>query len=374
MREALASYVNRVKELADHVKGNEQATKHSLVGPLLTLLGYDLTDPRQCLPEYRVDFGKERSVKPIDWAFFQNGRPSFFVEVKEAGKKLAGYDEQLADYFAKAPEAKLGILTNGIHWRFFTDMVNENVMDKEPFVQWDVLVDEQPPVDFLTVLQKSEYNSNLLRTFAQRTRQQNLLVQELARLLEPAPEFTKLAIARIETRNLTAAVVESWKPIVANAINEWARQRALASVLETQARVSQPPDEPQGSKIETTQEELDAFAVVQRLLGAERPIAYEDTVSWFKMHVQERRTAVFCRLLAGRKKPCLWVPMPAEKVTPLASSLPLTTPQIGWTCITMDSMADLEKLGDALRVSYDQVKAPSKGKGSEPSEGGAPVG
>ncbi|MGK3962155.1 hypothetical protein WMF38_54755 [Sorangium sp. So ce118] len=48
--------------MAEHVKGNEQATKQSLIGPLFTLLGYDLTDPRQCLPEYRVDFGKDRSV------------------------------------------------------------------------------------------------------------------------------------------------------------------------------------------------------------------------------------------------------------------------------------------------------------------------
>ena len=27
-----------------------------------------------------------------------------FVEAKEVGKKLPGYDEQLGDYFAKAPE------------------------------------------------------------------------------------------------------------------------------------------------------------------------------------------------------------------------------------------------------------------------------
>jgi hypothetical protein len=370
MREALASYVNRVRELAEHVKGNEQATKQSLIGPLFTLLGYDLTDPRQCLPEYRVDFGKERSVKPIDWAFLQGGRPIFFVEAKEAGRKLAGFDEQLADYFAKAPEAKLGILTNGIQWRFFTDVVNENVMDKEPFVQWDVLLDEQPPIDFLTVLQKSEYNSGLLRTFAHRTRQQNLLVQELARLLEPAPEFTKLAVARIETRNLTAAVVESWKPIVANAINEWAKQRALASVLESQARISAVPEEPQASRIETTQEELNAFATVQRLLGPERPIAYEDTVSYFKMHVQEKRTAVFCRFLGGRKKPYLWVPLPSERVTPLAAALPVSIPQLGWSCVTMDSVDDLEKLGDLLRASHDHVKAPPKGKAAEPSDGG----
>ncbi len=102
MREAMPQYVKRVQELAEHVRGNEQATKQSLVGPLFTLLGYDLTDPRECIPEYRVDFGPNRSIKPIDWAFLQSGHPIFIVEAKEVGKKVASYDEQLPDYFAKA--------------------------------------------------------------------------------------------------------------------------------------------------------------------------------------------------------------------------------------------------------------------------------
>src|SRR5437868_3767526 len=80
MREVLQQYVKRVQELAEHVRGNEQATKQSLVGPLFMILGYDLTDPRECIPEHRVDFGPNRSVKPIDWAFLQNGHPIFFVE------------------------------------------------------------------------------------------------------------------------------------------------------------------------------------------------------------------------------------------------------------------------------------------------------
>ena len=224
MKDSITGYVKRVRDLAEHVKGNEQATKQSLIGPLLTLLGYDLTDPRECVPEYRVDFGKDRSVKPIDWAFLQAGQPIFFVEAKEVGKRLPGYDEQLADYFAKAPEAKLGILTNGIQWRFFTDVVNMNVMDREPFLRWDVLSDEEPPHDFLTVLQKSQFNAELIRAFARRKRAQNLLVEELNRLLEPSPEFVRLAITNIETRKLTENVIETWKPVLANAINEWAKQ------------------------------------------------------------------------------------------------------------------------------------------------------
>ena len=43
MREALQAYVKRVGELAEHVRGNEQATKQSLAGSLFTIQGDDRT-------------------------------------------------------------------------------------------------------------------------------------------------------------------------------------------------------------------------------------------------------------------------------------------------------------------------------------------
>ena len=325
MREGLQQYAKRVQDLAEHVRGNEQATKQSLVGPLFTLLGYDLTDPRECLPEYRVDFGPNRSVKPIDWAFFQAGRPIFFVEAKEVGKKLGSYDEQLADYFAKAPDARLGILTNGIQWRFFTDVVNSNIMDKEPFLKWDVLVDEQPPFDFLTLLQKSQFNTQLIETFAQRKRNQSLILGELNRLLEPASEFVRLAITNIETRQIRDKVIEEWKPILASAISEWARQRTLTSVLENppHANSQASAESTAPSRIETTQEELACFEAIRRLLGPNRPVAYEDTVSYFKIHLPERHTWVICRLYLGKKKPSMWVPLPSDQVQGIVSGFSL---------------------------------------------------
>lgn len=368
MKDSIQDYIKRVQDLAEHVRGNEQATKQSLIGPLFTLLGYDLTDPRQCVPEYKVDFGKERSVKPIDWAFFQGGKPTFFVEAKEVGRKLAHYDEQLADYFAKAPEVKLGILTNGIQWRFYTDLTNQNVMDKEPFVKWDVLGDEPPPIEFLAVLQRSEYNTSLLRTYAQRTYQHNLLLGELNRLLEPAPEFTKLAVANIETRNLTAAVVESWKPVLASAINEWAKQRALNSVVASAQRRPEPAPEvpaaeakePRASKakIETTPEELAAFATIQGLLGKERPIAYEDTASYFKIHLPERRFSTVCRF-SFRKKGVLVlvVPVAPDRVTALAQVPSAPIGKEGWASVTLDSAADLPRIAEVLRAAWDVQKS-----------------
>jgi hypothetical protein len=233
MKEQLEQYVRQVKEWHEECRGNEQATKASLIAPLFTLLGYDLTDPRECKPEYRTDFGKgEKAATPVDWAFLIDGTFAFFVEAKEVGAKITKYAEQLGMYFAKEPAVKLGILTNGVEWKFFTDLVHEHLMDKEPFLTWNVLRDETIPLDFLGLLQKAQFKPHLIRMFAQSNRRQSLLVDELSRLLqEPSPEFVKLAVQNIETRHLTPRVLTEWKPILANAIQEWVKRRALEMAL-----------------------------------------------------------------------------------------------------------------------------------------------
>jgi hypothetical protein len=238
MKDLIDGYVKRVRELAEHVRGNEQATKQSLVGPLFTLLGYDLTDPRECVPEFRADFGKDRSVKPVDWAFVQSGRPLFFVEAKEASRKLVGYDEQL---------------------------------------------------------------------------------------------------------------------VLAAALQEWVKQTMLSMAIDFGARTESQQES--ASRIETTPEELEGFATVQKLLGPDRPVAYEDTISYFKIHLKERYTWVMCRFYFGRKRPTVWVPLTIEEAGPLASQFPMMTPQQGWTCLSLDSPKDLDCLGDLLRKAYDQQRA-----------------
>jgi hypothetical protein len=242
MKEQLEQYVKQVKEWHEECRGNEQATKASLIAPLFAFLGYNMTDPRECKPEYRTDFGKgEKAATPVDWAFLINNVFAFFVEAKEAGAKITKYAEQLGMYFAKEPAVKLGILTNGTHWRFFTDLVHENVMDTEPFFAWDVLNDDPAaPLDLLTILQKSQFKAQLIRAFAERKHHKNLLVGELNSLLAPSPEFIKLAVQNIETRTLTEKRVEEWKPILADAIQEWAKQQALTIALQHPARRQSP--------------------------------------------------------------------------------------------------------------------------------------
>jgi predicted type IV restriction endonuclease len=245
VKEQLEQYVKKVKERHEFCQGNEATTKGSLIAPLFALLGWDTTDPRECQPEYRADFGKgEKAATPVDWAFALPPAYAFIVEAKECGKKLKAYAEQLAMYFAKA-DVKLGIYTNGIQWQFYTDLDKDNIMDKEPFLSWDIVNDDPIPFDFLTLLQKSQFQPQLIKTFAERGRRQSLLVTALTKLLEPSSDFIKLAVKDIETRALHPSVVEEWRPILVNAIQEWAKVKALEMALERPAeRQPKQPDEP----------------------------------------------------------------------------------------------------------------------------------
>lgn len=235
MKEQLEQYVSKVKELYEFCQGNEATTKASLITPLFALLGWNVADPRECQLEYRADFGNgQKAATPADYAFCTSPAVfAFITEAKECGKKLKAYAEQLGMYFAKS-SVKLGIYTNGIHWQFYTDLDREHIMDKEPFMTWDVLQDPIP-LDFLTILQKSQFKPQLIKTFAERGRRQSLLVTALTKLLEPSSDFIKLAVKDIETRALHQSVVEEWRPILVNAIEEWAKIKALDMALERPA-------------------------------------------------------------------------------------------------------------------------------------------
>jgi len=230
MKEQIELYVKKVKDVHELCR-DEQATKASLIAPLFGILGYDMTDPRECIPEYRADFGKgEKASTPVDWAFALNGDFVFIVEAKAAAKKLKPYAEQLGMYFVKAA-VNLGIYSNGVQWQFYSDVDKANIMDKEPFLTWNILKDDPLPLDFLTILHKSHFQPAIIRTFAEYGRRQSLLVDELTRLLEPSSDFVKLAVRNIETRALHSSVVEEWRPILVNAIHEWAKQKTLSVAL-----------------------------------------------------------------------------------------------------------------------------------------------
>ncbi len=116
---------------------NEAATKQTLILPFLTVLGYDVTDNRILSPEYTVK-ARRQSTKKADFGLRSRGRLVMLIECKPCTQSLNDpHVKQLAGYF-KQSSTRLGLLTNGIQYRFYADTEREGTMDATPFLEADL--------------------------------------------------------------------------------------------------------------------------------------------------------------------------------------------------------------------------------------------
>ena len=116
---------------------DEAKTKQFLILPLIRALGYDDANPAEVVPEYTADFGTRTGWK-ADYALMSGERPLIVMECKQLSNRLSTDEiNQLGRYFSFVPfaGAKIGILTNGVIYKFFTDETEPNKMDEEPFWQ-----------------------------------------------------------------------------------------------------------------------------------------------------------------------------------------------------------------------------------------------
>jgi hypothetical protein len=133
-------FTEKISLLAEKVKQNqgkissEEGTKMFLILDFIEALGYNTRDPTVFIPEYGAAYGEKMGTK-VDYAILKDGVPIIFIEAKPLNKDLKESDEQLSYYFSTKKTARLGILTNGNDYRFFTDYDEPNMMDKSPFLK-----------------------------------------------------------------------------------------------------------------------------------------------------------------------------------------------------------------------------------------------
>ena len=121
--ESLKQFSERVQRLKDTIK-TEEATKMSLVVPMFQILGYDIFNPMEFCPEYTADVGIKKGEK-VDYAILEEGNPIILIECKSCSEQLDKHSSQLFRYFGTST-AKFGILTNGMIYRFYTDLEEAN--------------------------------------------------------------------------------------------------------------------------------------------------------------------------------------------------------------------------------------------------------
>lgn len=115
---------------------NEEQTKQFLIIPFFTeLLGYSHLD---LIPEYEADFDGKKG-KRVDYAIKLSKRePEIIIECKKYGENLDRHTSQLNDYFANTSNSKIGVLTNGIEYRFYASREKHPVMHNNPFFTFEI--------------------------------------------------------------------------------------------------------------------------------------------------------------------------------------------------------------------------------------------
>lgn len=207
------TFRNKVQQYSDKFDTmTEEATKNAIIMPFLVLLGYDVFDPEEIIPEYTCDVAGKKGEK-IDYVILHDGEPTVLIEAKRAGLKLQKQQQgQLYRYFS-TNRCRLAVLTNGITYSFFSDINAPNVMDDEPFLSFNILEDDEEL--FLSSLEqfhKSVFNVKDILTKAVFLKYLKVVEQTLrSDLINPSDELVKYFLSRpeIKTGNrITAQMID----------------------------------------------------------------------------------------------------------------------------------------------------------------------
>jgi len=311
---------DQLKLIADRTKHKEsiqteEATKNAFVMPFLQSLGYDVFNPLEVVPEFIADIGIKKGEK-IDYAIFKDGHPTILIECKDWRQNLNVHDGQLLRYF-HVSKAKFGLLTNGIVYRFYSDLVAPNKMDEKPFLEFNITEIKDNQIEELKKFHKANFDAESIVNTASEMKYMNelkhLLHQELT---EPSSEFVKYFAKQVYPSVVTAKVLEQFTELTKKSTQHYIsdliteRLKTALSKEDEKNKVENEISAEQNlediSKINTTEEELEAFLIVKTILRQKVPatrVTYRDAQSYFAIFLDDNNRKAICRLyLNGGKK------------------------------------------------------------------------
>ena len=306
----------------------EEATKNALVMPFIqSVLGYDVFDPHEVVPEFTCDVGTKKGEK-IDYAILKNDEVQILIECKKLGETLnVNHASQLFRYF-HVTTARISILTNGRHYKFFTDLDAVNKMDEKPFLELDLLDLDEHVIPELAKLTKTAFDLESIINSAEELKYISQIKKQLANEFTlPSEALVKLICARVYDGIVTQKVREQFTALTRKAmvqfLNDQINDRLKNALHGTSPALLAPaaahmpaqaptlaPSEASGDAsgdhaVETTVEELEGFhivrAIVRKVIDVKR-VHYRDTQSYFGILVDDNNRRPICRLHFNRSQ------------------------------------------------------------------------
>lgn len=317
--DTLKSFVERLEKIKDSIQ-TEEATKTSMIMPLFSMLGYDVFNPLQFVPEYTADVGLKKKEK-VDYAIMVDDKPLIFIECKACTENLDKHDSQLIRYFNTTPDAKFGILTNGLIYKFYTDLEKPNVMDQTPFLTIDLLNLQERDINELKKFSKDSLDVNNILSSAENLKYINQIKDWFTKEInEPDTNLIKLILSDIYEGTKGQKVIAQFSPLVKKALQQYIKDsvnQKIQNALNNNKSIPEnedsekSPSKSNEKKIETTLIELEGFGIVKSILRETvdvHRICYRDAVSYFGILLDDNRLKWICRLYLNGDKKFITVP------------------------------------------------------------------
>lgn len=216
---------------------NEEQTKQSLILPVIHALGYEIFNPDEVVMEFACDAPvlKARNGKPesVDYAIRIGGRVAILIEAKGADENLDRHGGQLARYFM-ATDCRHAILTNGLEWRFFSDLDKDNVMDGEAYRTIGMASLTDDDIEFLSGFRKEGFSEDGLRRDAEKAMYAAKISDYIKRNIidSMSDEIIRVILGHVYDGVRSAAVVERFRPMIAEEFDKCVAEKyAIKSSL-----------------------------------------------------------------------------------------------------------------------------------------------
>jgi hypothetical protein len=281
------------------------------------VLGYDVFNPNEVVPEFHCDVGTKRGEK-IDYAVMKDGKARLLIECKKIGEPLnLNHASQLFRYFA-VTHARIAILTNGQEYQVYTDGDAPNRMDEKPFLVFDLLNIDSTLVPELQKLSKEAFDLDSVLSSAEELKYIGMIKRVIfAEAKEPSNDWLRFFIAKVYAGNATQRVLDQFRPLVIKSMNQYVNGQVndrLQNALGDNGEVDRVPvedgqvappktQEPAGDAvdpdIDTTEEELEGFKIVRAIAVSEvRPerVVYRDAKTYCAVLLDDNNRKPIIRL------------------------------------------------------------------------------
>lgn len=216
--DALSLIAEQITQHRELMNKSEATVEQVSVMPFIDALGYDSQNPAEVRKQYAI-----LNWDAVDFAVLRNNEPIMVIEAKKSSEALTKHWKQLFQYF-NADKARVGILTNGIEYRFYIDSVKQNIMDDEPSLTINLENLDKVAVAQLDGFTKTRFHPE---QSLRKVKISNMLARELQR---PSDDFVRYVAKQIHSGTVRQTVIDEYRPIVKQCLYEFVKQKTKEPV------------------------------------------------------------------------------------------------------------------------------------------------